>query len=135
MISKIILRFFIKANKYFVLGVSNFKNKICVSEYFPKTPSEINSAHPFYPSLIPNTLYVKNLHFVRRGVIERKNIAEGHRFNGMGCLKIFWVNGKKANGDIRTCRQTSRVVLTAAFCSKKYRPIFVDEIFLLRFCF
>ena len=27
--------------------------------YFPKIPSEMNSTHPFYPILIPNTPYVK----------------------------------------------------------------------------
>ena len=34
-----------------------FKNLIL--EYFPKIPSEMNSTHPFYPILIPNTSYVR----------------------------------------------------------------------------
>ena len=37
-----------------------FKTKIFIFEYFPKIPLEMNSTHPFYPILIPNTSYVKN---------------------------------------------------------------------------
>ena len=37
-----------------------FKTKIFIFEYYPKIPLEMNSTHPFYPILIPNTSYVKN---------------------------------------------------------------------------
>ena len=43
------------------------QTKIFIFKYFPKIPSEMNSTHPFYPILIPNTLYVKQTHYVRRG--------------------------------------------------------------------
>ena len=33
--------------------------KTFIFEYFPKIPSEMNSTHPFYPILIPNTSFVK----------------------------------------------------------------------------
>ena len=32
---------------------------IHIAKSFPKIPSEMNSTHPFYPILIPNTPYVK----------------------------------------------------------------------------
>ena len=40
-------------------SLKKFKTKIFIFEYFPKIPSELNSTHPFYPILIPNTSYVK----------------------------------------------------------------------------
>ena len=36
-----------------------FKTKIFIFEYCPKIPLEMNSTHPFYLFLIPNTSYVK----------------------------------------------------------------------------
>ena len=52
---------------------------------------------------------------------------------------IFWVNGKKAKRDGRpdghADRQTSKVVLSAAFCSKKHAglpSVFVVSWFLRR---
>ena len=36
-----------------------FYPKIFIFEYFPKIPSKMNSRHPFYPILIPNTPYEK----------------------------------------------------------------------------
>ena len=36
----------------------NVKTKIFNFQYFPKSPSEMNSTHPFCPILIPNPPYV-----------------------------------------------------------------------------
>ena len=53
----------------------NVNPKILIFEYFSKIPSEMNSTHPFYPILIPNTPYVKFFFFLFvRGSQKSKNI-------------------------------------------------------------
>ena len=47
--------FLIKAKKIFCIGCPKSLVKIFIFEYFLKIPSEMNSTHPFYPILIPNT--------------------------------------------------------------------------------
>ena len=57
--------------------LKNVRTKIYIFEYFPKIPSEMNSTHPFYPILIPNTPHVKfSLFFflVVEGSQKSKNI-------------------------------------------------------------
>ena len=40
--------------------LKKIKTKILIFWYYPKIPLEMNSTHPCYPILIPNTSYVKN---------------------------------------------------------------------------
>ena len=42
-----------KTSKFYFL--KNFKPRIFIFEYFPKISSEMDSTHPYYPILIPNT--------------------------------------------------------------------------------
>ena len=54
----------------------------------------MNSTHPFYPILIPNTPYVKFLFFLILFVGGPKSALRGDnirnkKFSGRDCLKIF----------------------------------------------
>ena len=87
-------------------------------KYFPKIPSEVNSKHSFYSILIPMTSHAKIFILVVGGP---RNKGNDHKFWGMGCFKIFWVNDKKSNDLRQTYRQTyilSLVVLSAALQQK-----------------
>ena len=53
-----------------ILFFGKFKNKIFIFEYFPKIHSEMNSTHPYYSILIPNTPYVIFFSFCFRGSLE-----------------------------------------------------------------
>ena len=54
------MRTSIKAKKLFCTECPKSVVKIFIFEYFQKIPSEMNSTHPFYPILIPNTSCVKD---------------------------------------------------------------------------
>ena len=92
--------FLIKAKKNFVLGVSKFRTKTFIFEYFPKIPSEMNSKHPFYSILIPMTSQAKIFILVvggPRGVPEHFGRAlcwVRVLFSGVG-VSLYLIKAKK----------------------------------------
>ena len=50
---------------------------------------------PYFIVLIISLISNKTIFFLTRACA--KNVEKSHTFSGMGCLKIFWVNSKKAN--------------------------------------
>ena len=109
-VCKKIFFFFLKKNLYWL----SEKTITFIFKYFPKIPSEMNSKHPFYSILIPMTSHAKIFILVVGGP---RNKGSDHKFWGMGCFKIFWVNDKKAN-DLRQTYILSLVVLSAALQKK-----------------
>ena len=92
--------FLIKAKKNFVLGVSKFRTKTFIFEYFPKIPSEMNSKHPFYSILIPMTSHAKIFILVvggPKGVPEPKKKFLWYLkiISTRVCKKIFLIKAKK----------------------------------------
>ena len=70
--------FLLKQKNYFVLGVPNVKTKIFIFEYFPNISLEMNSIHPFYPSLIPNILNVKRSFYSSQNSLKKLMISKNY---------------------------------------------------------
>ena len=54
-----------------IFPISIFRSKCSFLNIFQKNPLEMNSTHPIYPILIPNTSYVKN--FIIQKIMIYKN--------------------------------------------------------------
>ena len=89
--------FLIKAKKNFVLGVSKFRTKTFIFEYFPKIPSEMNSKHPFYSILIPMTSHAKIFILVvggPKGVPERCSPQIGYFYCDSLHFRPGWIDSQ-----------------------------------------
>ena len=67
-------------------------------EYFPKMSTEVDSTHPFYPVLIPNTSFVTFFHF--NGVPDVPkifffNLMKSKHYLSSGFLSEFFNKFKK----------------------------------------
>ena len=60
---KTFLFWFMKRSTFEIENCFKFRNKNLHFQKYPKTSLEINSTHPFYHILIPNTSYVKKKNY------------------------------------------------------------------------
>ena len=84
------------------------------TKYFPKIPSEMNSTHPFYTILIPNTPYLKSLFFV---ILFAGGSDLPFHFFVLGVQKVLW-DGVSLDMKLKFKKKLYLHIISTRVCKK-----------------